>query len=150
MVLYLSVQTTTSFRKTTFFSTEYLLFTVLPIHRLGQARRNSSVFFVLSIKYPLQRTTLLLTFFLHYLPRPRQLSMIQPSSVSPRFLYKSGRKETAYIYVDLVLTMCYAEMSYDYMVTKSVLEATNSPVRSKLQILASCTSNTSLVGILRP
>jgi hypothetical protein len=58
-------------------------------------------------------------------------------------------KETIYVYPDLAPSMSLAEKSYGYMITKSALEAVDSPIRTKLQVLADCTSTTPLVGILQ-
>jgi hypothetical protein len=66
----------------------------------------------------------------------------------PNLSFSLG-KETIYVYPNLVPSMSLAEKSYGFMVTISALEAVESPIKTKLQVLAGCTSTAPLVSILQ-
>jgi hypothetical protein len=58
------------------------------------------------------------------------------------------RKETVCVCPNVTHAMSVSEKSHGFMVAKTVLEAIDSPVRTKVQVSAGCTSTAPLAGIL--
>jgi hypothetical protein len=83
-------------------------------------------------------------------PSLSTMSSTEPSSFVPkRNVTAHVGKETVHVHPDLASEMSVSEKSCGFTVTKNALEAVDSPVRAKLQVLAGCTSTTPLSATLR-